>query len=102
MPDKRGERSVFRHGQQPRDRLWAIATENLNLEPGKEVYGAAILTVRDVRAEKLEVIPEEPPPRHANIIGWPSDSDPVEEKAKRLKFAQALVQRADLVMKNQS
>lgn len=97
LPDAKGERSVFRHGKEPRDRLWALA--GIHLKPGKPVRGAAILAAHDVRAAALDVIASEPPPRHANIIGWPSESDPQETKAKQKEKALTLVARATLVLR---
>ena len=41
---------------------------------GKRTFrylGRGEINARDVRANGLEVVPEEPPPRHAIIIGWP-------------------------------
>ena len=97
MPDNKGERSVFRHGKEPRDQLWAIAGEYLKSRD--PIYGAAILNAYDVRAEHLDAVPKEPPPRHANITGWPSDSDREEAKAKQKELALALVARAEVVLR---
>lgn len=96
MPDKQGERSVYRHGKEPRDQLWAIARDQL--KSGHLVLGVAILAAHNIRAAKLDVISKEPPPRHANIVGWPSDLDPVEAKAKQKEQALLLAAYATLVM----
>src|SRR5919197_677650 len=76
LPSPRdGETSVFRHGSEPRDALWRIAQEYVVGD--RTLHGAAIFKARDVRAARLDVVAEEPPPRHANIVGWAwSASDP--------------------------
>ena len=95
---KNGETSVFRHGEEPRGRLWEIAESNLRLPEGRRLHGAAIITAQDVRTEELEVKAEEPPPRHANIIGWPfSSDDPEWRKAEQKEKAVLLASRAILV-----
>ena len=70
------ETSVFRHGSEPRDALWAIGNEHA--ARNRTLHGAAIVKARDVRAVLLEVIAEEPPPRHAAIRGWPWLDDDLE------------------------
>jgi len=53
------ETSVFRHGSEPLDRLWAIGVEHA--AGGRNLHGAAICKARHVRAAQLEVIAGEPP-----------------------------------------
>jgi len=48
------ETSVFRHGSEPLDRLWAIGVEHA--AGGCNLHGAAICKARHVRAAQLEVI----------------------------------------------
>lgn len=46
----------------------------------------------------LDVVAEEPPPRHANIVGWPwSQSDPDMGKAEQIERATLIAQHAALV-----
>lgn len=80
------ETSVFRHGSEPREDLWRIAAEHVIAD--RALRGAAILKASHVRAAELDVVPSEPPPRHAAIVGWPaSESDPDMAKAERKERA---------------
>ena len=64
----------------------------------RKLYGAAIFKAVHVRAALLDVVAQEPPPRHANIVGWPrSQSDPELEKAKQKERAVLIAQHAELV-----
>jgi hypothetical protein len=70
LPSIRGrETSVFRHGSEPLEALWTIGDAHL-----ARFHGAAIVKVQDVRAALLDVIADEPPPRHAAIRGWPGST----------------------------
>lgn len=90
------ETSVFRHGSEPRDRLWAIGVEHA--AGGRNLHGAAICKARHVRAAQLEVMAEEPPPRHAAIRGWPfSEADPELQKAKQKELAAIISSKAEMV-----
>ena len=83
-PDGR-ETSVSRHGCEPLDRLWSIG---LVAAGGRKLYGAAIFKARAVRSAQLEVLADEPPPRHAAIRGWPwIEADPELQKAKQKELA---------------
>ena len=92
---KNNQTSVFRHDGSPVEDLWLLG--HAHISGGRSLHGAAILRARGVRAALLEVVSEEPPPRHANIIGWPTDSDPVLEKAKRKECAELIAQYAQLL-----
>lgn len=86
------ETSVFRHGGEPRDALWAIGDEHL-----ARIHGAAIVKALDVRAAELDVIAAEPPPRHAAIRGWPRVvNDPELQKAQQKERAALIASKAAL------
>lgn len=90
------ETSVFRHGSEPRDRLWAIGVEHV--AGGRNLHGVAICKARHVREAQLEVMAEEPPPRHAAIKGWPfSEADPELQKAKQKELAALISSKAEMV-----
>jgi len=92
------ESSVFRHGSEPREGLWAIAATEVARE--RTIYGAGILTAAQVREVKLAVNSAEPPPRHAVITGWPwFPSDPHDQKARQKELALLLASQATLVMR---
>jgi hypothetical protein len=53
----------------------------------------------EVRKIELEVTPEEPPERHANIERWPwAGDDPAFQKARQLEKAQAIAQKSKLLV----
>ena len=64
--------SVFRCAKDPRDQLWQIARVAIG---SRSLYGAAIVSAGSVRIVGLEVEALEPPPRHANIVGWPNPAE---------------------------
>ena len=91
-----GETSVFRHGSDPRESLWRIGNEHVARD--RTLHGAAIFKARHVRSALLEVVAQEPPPRHANIVGWPSSQiDPELGKAEQMERAALIARHADLV-----
>jgi hypothetical protein len=86
---KDGETSVSRHGPEPGDELWKLGLAAAGERP---LYGAAIFEARVVRAAQLEVLADEPPPRHAVIQGWPRvDNDPELQKARQKELAAIIV-----------
>ena len=88
-------KSVFRYGSEPRDFLWRIAEEHI---AGVRIHGAAIVKAQHVRSARLDIVAHEPPPRHANIIGWPwSQSDPEMRKAEHMEIALAVVRWAEVI-----
>jgi hypothetical protein len=90
------ETSVFRHGSEPHEALWAIGDEHV--AGTRTVYGAAIVRAGDVRLASLEVTADEPPPRHAVIRGWSwLSGDPELQKAKRKELAIVIASNAALL-----
>lgn len=88
--------SVFRQAPDPLPALWAIADRQLRLN--RRVRAVAVLTGSEVRRATLDVEAHEPPPRHANIVGWPSDTrDPEMMRAQRKELALLLAQASTLV-----
>jgi hypothetical protein len=80
------ETSVFRHGSEPRVALWALGDQHA--AGNRTIYGAAIVTAGDVRVALLDVLADEPPPRHAVIRGWPwLDDDRDLQKAQQKERA---------------
>ncbi len=93
LPSPHGrETSVSRHGVFPLPELWSIG---LGAAGARRLYGAAILKARAVRSAGLEVVADEPPPRHAAIRGWPwTDTDPELQKAQQKERAALLASAA--------
>jgi hypothetical protein len=66
---------------------------------GRSLKGIAFLQARDVRRARLEVMPEEPPPAHANIEQWPwFENDPYMQKSEQLELASQLASVADVLL----
>jgi hypothetical protein len=90
------ETSIFRHGSEPRDALWAIGDEHA--AGNRTLHGAAIVKTLDVRAALLDVVAAEPPPRHAAIRGWPWFDDDLEtQKAQQKERATLIASKAVLL-----
>lgn len=88
--------SVFRQSTHDLAALWALA--DVEIRGDRRVRAAAELTAADVRWAMLDVEAHEPPPKHANISGWPSGRlDPEQVKAQRKELALLLAQSAKLV-----
>jgi hypothetical protein len=97
LPSPRGrETSVFRHGGEPRAALWALG--NQHVAGDRTIHGVAIVKAQDVRAAQLDVIAQEPPPRHAAIRGWPwLDDDADLQKAQQKERAALVASKALLL-----
>lgn len=90
------ETSVSRHGSEPRESLWAIGDVATK---GRNLYGAAMIKAAQVRAAGLDIVADEPPPRHAVIRNWPWADDPVRQKAEQKKLALRLASNAQVLEK---
>lgn len=97
MPGPRDSKtSVFRQGPAPQEALWETGDREIGTD--RRVRAAALVTASAVRQAKLDVESHEPPPRHANIIGWPIAANDAESaRAQCKEFALLLSQSATLV-----
>ena len=73
LPDKNGETSVFRTSGITNNEIWEIGDSEVSIKRGKPILRRADIGTNNVISKDLEVIPREPPLRHANIIGWPDE-----------------------------
>jgi len=88
--------SVSRHGSDPSDAFWALGRQAAG---GRNLHGAAVFKAHVVRSAQLQVLADEPPPRHAVITGWPwLEKDPELQKAKQKELASQIASRAALVL----
>lgn len=94
IPAKDAMTSVIRHGAAPVDALWQVAEAVIG---SPVTHGAAICKAAVIRAERLDVVADEPPPRHANITGWPVNADPELQKAQQKEIALAIASRSVLI-----
>lgn len=94
LPSKDGETSTFRHDGNPPQELWAMFDEHVKTGT---LHGAALVKAGDIRAADLRVAALEPPPRHAGIVAWPTDVDPVLQKAKQKERANLVASKAAMI-----
>lgn len=91
LPTSAGEASVSRISDLPEPDIWPIGSV-IATQRGQTLYARGDLLAHDVRQVQLDVTPAEPPPRHANIVNWPTD-----KSAQKLR-AMELAEKAKLVM----
>jgi hypothetical protein len=85
--------SVFRTSDLSNDEIWAIGN-SVGQPSQRTLHGRADIVSLQVQKQGLVIDPNNNPPRHANITGWPS------EKPKRLSIAQELAEVAKLKLKS--
>jgi hypothetical protein len=82
--------STFRtHGLTPEE-TWALGESQVAAPRGRRLYGRGDLSVSSVVATGLTVDPDNDPPRHAGIVGWPDGKDARLSLAQRLAASAAL------------
>jgi hypothetical protein len=92
----RPETSVSRHGSAPLEFLIGLGQAAAG---DRNLHGAAIFRANTPRAAGLEVVADEPPPRHALIVRWPvSPNDPDLERAKQKEMAAVIASKATLLV----
>lgn len=87
--------SVFRTQGLELDEIWELGAREAAAPSDRTLYGSAHVVTSQVRAQYLDVEADEPPDRHANIIGWPAD------KNARTAIAQGLARDATLSLTGQ-
>lgn len=81
MP-KNWQTSVFRIGGLRDDAVLAVGKREVG--ESRTVHGWGVFEARSVLSVGLHLQPDDVPPRHANIVGWPQEKDAVIEKAQDL------------------
>ncbi|MDQ3174318.1 MAG: hypothetical protein M3Q91_11530 [Acidobacteriota bacterium] len=84
MP-KEGQVSVFRVDRLTAVQIWRIGDE-IAEERNRTLYARGDIQARQVTRNGLDILSEEPPPRHANIVGWPENDKP-RQKLMALQIA---------------
>jgi len=93
---KDGATSVARHDADSVEMLKSLSQQFLT--PDRPAYGAGVLSASIARQVGLDVIADEPPPRHANIVKWDWFRDDWElKKAKRKEQAMHLARHSQLI-----
>lgn len=85
LPAPDDDTSVFRSDGMESNEIRDLAAEHVEQAT---VHGTALVGANHVFDEDLEVVAVEPPPRHANIRGWPTAEKPdMQKNLRRLKAA---------------
>ena len=93
MPAPDLKLSVFQTKDLSSENIWKIGNE---IKPeNKRLHGRGDIIARSVYQEGLEVIPDNTPPLHANISGWPED------RTEQRQIANNLAADAELCLYNQ-
>ncbi len=92
MPGTDGRTSVFQTKGLDEPATWAIG-EEVGAKRSQTLRARGDIAAADVSKARLTVAPCEPPPRHANIEGWPA------EKSAQKLIAIDLADAARLVVK---
>lgn len=83
MPNnKDGATSVFRTSGISDDDIWSLGDRHIQ----KQILCRGDIAASKVTDKGLEVVPDDNPERHANILGW-ADHD---ERSKNISIAQQL------------
>jgi hypothetical protein len=82
---KNGETSVFRISGISDKEVWDIDNREVAKDPKRPILGRADISASNAVAKGLEILPSEPPERHANIVGWPGEKS--EQKLIALELA---------------
>ena len=98
MPS-RGEVSVFRIDGLGEAATWEIGSD-VAMKREQTLYARGDTKtdeIRKIRVDeiRLEIVPDEPPPRHANIVGWPEN-----DKPRQKIIALQIAATATLVLKD--
>ena len=86
--------SVFRTSGLSEPCVWNIG-ESAGQVSNRTLHGRGDVIAAEVRKQNLDIDPDNCPPRHANIVGWP------QEKHKRQEIAQILASSATLKLRRE-
>lgn len=93
MPAPNGETSVFRISNLSEGEIWEIGNCKVAQKRELPLLGRADILASCILDRNLKLIPDNNPPRHANIVGWPS------EKSEQKLIAMELAVNAQLPLK---
>jgi hypothetical protein len=90
MPPPDLRLSVFRIRGLEEQEVWTMGRQHVlepavGRQPNATLYGRAAVLVSAVFETGLQVDPDDTPPRHASITGWPEDK--AEQKSTALELA---------------
>ena len=93
MPN-RGEVSVFRTDRLTDSAIWEIGSD-VATKSKRTLYARGDTKAHEVRKVGLDILAEEPPLRHANLVGWPEG-----DKPRQKLIALQIAAGATLVLKD--
>lgn len=93
MPGSGNAVSVFRQSGLSEWEIWELGVTHVATPRDKPLLGRAVIHVRHVLSQELRVELAEPPPRHANILGWPGEHEKQKGKALELAALATFVRR---------
>jgi hypothetical protein len=73
MPNRERELSVFRIQDLPEEQIWEIGQRYVSEPQSKTLYARGDVLASVVTENNLTIDPDDHPPRHANVLGWPED-----------------------------
>jgi hypothetical protein len=91
LPNQKLETSVFRTTDLDDATVWPLADDTVLNREGALLHGRGDILARQVRVTGLEIRAQEPPPRHADLVGWSSEKDAQKSQAQQLSAAAKLV-----------
>ena len=86
------ELSVFGIDYLSEEQIWNLGAENLSLNINQPIKGRDEILAEFVNKNGLQLVKDNNPPRHANIIGWP------QAKHEQKLIAEKLALKAILVL----
>ncbi len=87
MPSPHGETSVFYISNLSDNEIWNIGDCEVAQKRGLPLLGRADILAFHVLNKKLKLIPDNCPPRHANIVNWPTEKS--EQKLIAIELAES-------------
>jgi len=95
MPPANLKLSVYRTDKLSELDIWRIGEKRVagKAKPPRNLHGRADIKALQVVETGLQIIPDNVPPRHANIIDWP------DEKSEIIEIALELAANASLALR---
>ena len=102
LPAPDDDTSVYRVTDMQAAEIWELASQHFVDATGQphKHHGIALVRSVDVGNAKIDRVPKEPPPRHANLRGWPVADDPVLQKSRRKEAATKIADKASFLAKS--
>ena len=88
LPTPKLESSVFRTSEMEESEIWTIGREIAEVRQ-QTLHGRGDLEAEQIPSSGLTLIPAEPPPKHANIIGWSASDKSAQKSAAQFLASKA-------------